>query len=183
MKMTPIRNHVVAATFFVVMAGCLGGVSATEKQIADLEGDIAALKVELEEVSASGGTAMQLLSNIETAKAEIENTKTTLPEKEEALAAKSYLLGIYQSAFRVVTTMVAGEDIGVIQLNNGEVVQGAFFLKTEKGGIQVQTGTGPRSIPITELPAALSGKLQLPPNIAPPATTFETVKAAKPEVL
>lgn len=87
MKMTPSRNHVAAATFFVVMAGCLGGVSATEKQIADLEEDIAALKVELEEVSASGGAATQLLSNIETAKAEIENTKTTLPEKEDIAAA------------------------------------------------------------------------------------------------
>lgn len=180
MKITPIRNYIAAVAFIAAIASGYPGVNATEKQIADLEADIAALTTELEEVSASGGVATQLLSNIETAKAEIETAKTALPEKEKALASKMYLLGIYQSAFRVVTTMVAGEDLGTIQLNNGEVIPGASFLKTEKGGIQVQTGTGPRSIPISQLSAALSGKVQLPPAIATPTTTFEAVKAAKP---
>jgi hypothetical protein len=183
MKITPIRNSIAAIAFMVIVASGSPGVNATEKQIADLEADIAALTTELEEVSASGGVAMQLLSNIETAKEEIETAKTALPEKEQALAAKMYLLGIYQSAFRVVTTMVAGEDLGTIQLNTGEVIPGASFLKTEKGGIQVQTGTGPRSLSISQLPATLSGKLQLPPAIASPTTTFEAVKSAKPEVL
>lgn len=183
MKITPIRNRIAVVAFVVVMAAGSPGVNATEKQIADLEADIVALKAELEEVSASGGVATQLLSNIETAKEEIETAKTVLPEKEKTLAAKMYLLGIYQSAFRVVTTMVAGEDLGTIQLNNGEVIPGASFLKTEKGGIQVQTGTGTRSIPISQLPATLSGKLQLPPAIASPTTTFEAVKAAKPALL
>lgn len=183
MKISPIRNHIAAIAFMVIVASGSPGVNATEKQIADLEADIAALTTELEEVSASGGVAVQLLSNIETAKEEIETAKTALPEKEQALAAKMYLLGIYQSAFRVVTTMVAGEDLGTIQLNTGEVIPGASFLKTEKGGIQVQTGTGPRSLSISQLPATLSGKLQLPPAIASPTTTFEAVKSAKPEVL
>lgn len=183
MKITPIRTRIAVVAFIVLLASVNPGVNATEKQIADLEADIAALTTELDEVSASGGVATQLLSNIETAKAEIETTKTALPGKESALAAKMYLLGIYQSAFRVVTTMVAGEDLGTIQLNNGEVVPGALFLKTEKGGIQVQTGTGPRSISISQLPVTLSGKLQLPPAIATPTTTFEAVQAAKPAVL
>lgn len=183
MKISPIRNYIAAIAFMVIVASGSPGVNATEKQIADLEADIAALTTELEEVSASGGVAVQLLSNIETAKEEIETAKTALPEKEQALAAKMYLLGIYQSAFRVVTTMVAGEDLGTIQLNTGEVIPGASFLKTEKGGIQVQTGTGPRSLSISQLPATLSGKLQLPPAIASPTTTFEAVKSAKPEVL
>jgi len=183
MKISPIRNYIAAIAFMVIVASGSPGVNATEKQIADLEADIAALTTELEEVSASGGVAVQLLSNIETAKEEIETAKNALPEKEQALAAKMYLLGIYQSAFRVVTTMVAGEDLGTIQLNTGEVIPGASFLKTEKGGIQVQTGTGPRSLSISQLPATLSGKLQLPPAIASPTTTFEAVKSAKPEVL
>jgi len=183
MKISPIRTRIAVIAFVVTLASGNPGVNATEKQIADLEADIAALTAELDEVSESGGVATQLLSNIETAKAEIETAKTALPEKEKALASKMYLLGIYQSAFRVVTTMVAGEDLGTIQLNNGEVVPGALFLKTEKGGIQVQTGTGPRSIPISQLPATLSGKLQLPPAIETPTTTFEAVQAAKPAVL
>jgi vacuolar-type H+-ATPase subunit I/STV1 len=183
MKMHSIRYNITAIALTGLLVSAAPGVNATEKQIADLEADITELKAELEEVSASGGVATQLLSNIETAKEEIETAKTTLPEKEKALAAKMYLLGVYQSAFRVVTSMVAGEDLGTIQLTNGEVITGASFLKTEKGGIQVQTGTGARSIPISQLPAALSGKLQLPPAIASPTTTFEAVKAAKPEVL
>lgn len=183
MKISPIRTRIAVIAFVVTLASGNPGVNATEKQIADLEADIAALTAELDEVSESGGVATQLLSNIETAKAEIETAKTALPEKEKALASKMYLLGIYQSAFRVVTTMVAGEDLGTIQLNNGEVVPGALFLKTEKGGIQVQTGSGPRSIPISQLPATLSGKLQLPPAIATPTTTLEAVQAAKPAVL
>lgn len=183
MKRTPFRTRLAAGAVVVAMTTSFVGVNATEKQIADLEEDIAALKIELEEVSAAGGAASQLISNIETAKEEIEKSKEALPGKEKALAAKSYLLGIYQSAFRVVTTMIAGEDLGTIQLNTGEVIPGASFLKTEKGGIQVQTGTGTKSIPISQLPAALSVKLQLPPSITAPTTTFEVVKASKPALL
>jgi hypothetical protein len=181
--MIKYKKHLATGSLAIVMTCGTLSLHATEKQIADLEADIAALKVELEEVSATGGVATQLLSNIETAKAEIEKTKAELPEKEKSLAAKSYLLGIYQSAFRVVTTMVAGEDLGTIQLSNGEVIPGASFLKTERGGIQVQTGTGTRSIPTSQLPAGLSAKIQLPPGITEPTTTFEAVKATKPAVI
>lgn len=183
MRVIPTNKRLLSGIFALALSGCITGVHATEKQIADLEEDIAALKVELEEVSASGGAAAQLLSNIETAKAEIEKSRAELPEKEKALAAKSYLLGIYQSAFRVVTTMVAGENLGTLQLTNGEAIPGAIFLKTERGGIQVQTAAGTRSIPITQLPAGLSARIQLPPAIPAPAMNFEAVKATKPAFL
>lgn len=183
MRVIPTNKRLLSGIFALALSGCITGVHATEKQIADLEEDIAALKVELEEVSASGGAAAQLLSNIETARAEIEKSRAELPEKEKALAAKSYLLGIYQSAFRVVTTMVAGENLGTLQLTNGEAIPGAIFLKTERGGIQVQTAAGTRSIPITQLPAGLSARIQLPPAIPAPAMNFEAVKATKPAFL
>ncbi|NLT72343.1 MAG: hypothetical protein GXX91_16845 [Verrucomicrobiaceae bacterium] len=165
------------------MLSALTNVVATEKQIASLEEDIAELKAELKEVSSSGEAAAQLLSNIETAKAEMETTKAALPEKEKALAEKTYLLEIYQSAFRVVTSLVAGDDLGTVQLTTGEVLSGASFLKTEKGGILVQMATGPRAIPIEHLPATFSGKIQLPPDIAAPGTTLEALQAMKPAPL
>ena len=180
---TPRWTTATACLAFLLLSGVLTNVGATEKQIASLEEDIAELKAELEEVSGSGKAAAQLLSNIETAKEEIEATKTTLPEKEKALSEKSYLLGIYQSAFRVVTSMVAGEDLGTVRLTTGEVLAGASFLKTEKGGILVQMDTGTRAIPINQLPATLSAKIQLPPDIAAPSTTVEALQAMKPALL
>lgn len=183
MKRTQFRTRLAAGAVVVAMTSSFVGLNATEKQIADLEEDIAALKIELGEVSEAGDAATQLISNIETAKEEIEKSREALTGKEKELAAKSYLLGIYQSAFRVTTTMIAGEDLGTIQLNTGEVIPGASFLKTEKGGIQVQTGIGTKSIPISQLPAAMSVKLQLPPSITAPTTTLEVVKASKPALL
>lgn len=183
MKRTQFRTRLAAGAVVVAMTSSFVGLNATEKQIADLEEDIAALKIELGEVSEAGDAATQLISNIETAKQEIEKSREALTGKEKELAAKSYLLGIYQSAFRVTTTMIAGEDLGTIQLNTGEVIPGASFLKIEKGGIQVQTGIGTKSIPISQLPAAMSVKLQLPPSITAPTTTLEVVKASKPALL
>ncbi len=183
MKTSFITSRVLIGTacvgLFVLSAGPVN-VFATEKQIASLEEDIAELKVELEEISDSGKAAAQLLSNIETAKEEMETTKAALPEKEKALLEKNYLLKIYQSAFRVVSTMVAGEDLGVLRLTTGETLAGASFLKTEQGAILVQMDTGTRSIPIEHLPATLSGKIQLPPKIAAPSTTVEAIRTTKP---
>jgi len=183
MKVNPINNLILIGSAVVIATAGLPEANANEKQIADLEKDIAALKAKVEEVGGPGNASVQLLSNIETAKAEIEKTKEALPEKEKALAAKSYLLGIYQSAFRVVTSMVAGQDLGTIQLTTGEVIPGASFIKIDKGGILVQAATGSRSIPIAQLPAALGGMLRLPPNVAPVSMTLESVKASKPASL
>jgi hypothetical protein len=183
MKVNPINRLILIGAVFVIATAGLPRAEANEKQIADLENDIAALKAKVAELGGPGNASVQLRSNIATAKAEIEKTKAALPAKEKALAAKSFLLGIYQSAFRVVTSMVAGQNLGTIQLANGEVVPGASFLKVDKGGILVQTATGSRSIPIAQLPATLSGMIQQPPTVAPLSMTLESIKASKPASL
>lgn len=183
MKTTSMRARLALGAFSAAIAGGLLTVQAADKQITDLEEDIAALKVKLEELGGPGGSTTLLLSNIETAKKEIEEAKVNLPEKEKTLAANSYLLGAYQSAFRVVTTMVAGENLGTIRLNDGEVIPGASFLKMERDRIFVQTGTTSRSLPLAQLPATLNAKFKLPPTLPAPHSTFENLIASKPAAL
>jgi len=158
-------------------------VQGTEKQVQDLEKDIAALKAELEQLSGDGGTVTQMSENIKTAQAEVESTREALASKEKSIAGNEFLLGVYQSAFRVVTTLTPGTDLGIVQLSDGELLQGASFISADRGGILVQLPTGSRTVNVALLPDSFSDRVQLPPRTAPITMTVAALKQSKPDFL
>ena len=158
-------------------------VQGTEKQVQDLEKDIAALKAELEQLSGDGGTVTQMSENIKTAEAEVESTREALASKEKSIAGNEFLLGVYQSAFRVVTTLTPGTDLGIVQFSDGELLQGASFISADRGGILVQLPTGSRTVNVALLPDSFSDRVQLPPRTAPITMTVAALKQSKPDFL
>lgn len=154
---------------------------ATEKQVVDLEADIAALKEKLAETGSLGDEIVKLTANIESAEKEIAAAKAEASAKETELAGKEYLLGIYQGAYRITTTLAPGENLGAMTLKNGEGVDPSSFVSIGNGSVLVQTATGSRSIPLGMLPDSLAGRISMPPPVEPLSTTVAAVRAGKPD--
>lgn len=163
------------------MAGT--AVFATEKQIAELEGEIAEIQAKIETLKSENGDLPQLMANIEAAEKEIMASKEAFPQKEKSLSDKEFLLNAYQSAFRVVTKFSPGENLGAFVLKNGQSVEPSSFVSAGQGAILVQGATGSRSIPLDQLPDVFASKILLPPRTNPPSTSLSVLKQSKPDVV
>ncbi len=180
-----IRQASRIATVFlgVVFSGAVSSPFATEEQISELEGDIAALTASIEAVEEESGGVSQLKANLEAAEKEIEAAKESLPAREKAIVGKEFLLAAYQSAFRVVTKFTPGDNLGSFVLKNGQTVEPCSFVRAGKGAILVQGATGSRSIPLPMLPDTFSNRILLPPQTTPMTTSSTVLKEAKPEAI
>jgi prefoldin subunit 5 len=159
----------------------VSGSFATEKQIQELEEEISGIKAKIEALENENGGLQQLLANIESAEKEIEEAKETLPAKEAAVGGKEFLLAAYQSAFRVVTKIPPGENLGSFVLKNGQPVEASSFVSAGNGAILVQGSTGSRSIPLELLPDQFASRILLPPQRSQLSANLSTLKESKPE--
>lgn len=155
----------------------------TEKQVADLKSDIAELEQKIAEFGTAGAELTRLQENIKSSETEIAALKERLPQMETEIANKEKLLPIYQGAFRVVTKLTPGQDLGSFTLKNGITVEPCNFVGISNGAIQVQSATGSRSIPIDQLPDSFSDRILLPPATQPLAGTLIAIKESKPDFL
>jgi hypothetical protein len=181
MKNERPARRIFTCLLLLLMAGM--PVRGTEKQIQDLEEDIAKLNAEIEALGGEGESVAQMEETIKTAALEVASTREGLLEKEKTIAANEFLLGVYKTAFRVVTTITPGTDLGIVQLTTGELLQGASFVGTDRGGILVQLPTGSRTVDISLLPDLFADRIQLPPRTTPATETLAQVKQSKPEFL
>lgn len=177
MKTFPF-SQLLALTVFSVFSH---SVIATEKQIQELEMEIEEIRNKMESIASEAGNLQQLLANIESVEKELAAIKEELPQKEKSVAEKEFLLGAYQSAFRVVTKLTPGEDLGAIVLRSGERLEPSSFVSAAKGAILVQGATGSRSIPFELLPDTFSSKILLPPRTNAPSQTLAGILPTKPE--
>lgn len=169
---------VLALTVFSLS---FSGALATEKQIQELESEIAEIRGKMDSLASETGNLQQLLANIESAEKELAAIKEELPLKEKSVADKEFLLGAYQTAFRVVTRFTPGENLGAIVLRNGETTEPSSFVSAAKGAILVQGATGSRSISFDLLPDTFSSKILLPPRTTAPSQTLAGILSTKPE--
>jgi prefoldin subunit 5 len=177
MKRTSISALCLQAVFGFAVSGAL----ATEKQIQELEEEISGLKAEIETLEKESGGVEQLLANIESAGKEIAKAKETLPAKELAVGGKEFLLSAYQGAFRVVTKITPGENLGSFVLKNGQPVEACSFVSAGKGAIFVQGATGSRSIPLELLPDQFASRILLPPQSTSSGKSLASIRESKPE--
>lgn len=177
------RNSPTAFFVHAFLGLAVSGTFATEKQIQELEEEISGIKSKIEALEQENGGLQQLLANIESAEKEIEEAKETLPAKETAVGGKEFLLAAYQSAFRVVTKIPPGENLGSFVLKNGQPVEASSFVSAGNGAILVQGATGSRSIPLEVLPDSFANRILLPPQRNVPSATLASIKGTKPEII
>ncbi|MDF1738116.1 MAG: hypothetical protein P1U86_03060 [Verrucomicrobiales bacterium] len=155
-------------------------VQGNQEQLDLLSEEVAALEAKLAELSGSSGGGPGIVANIATAEKEIAETMQQLSEREQRIFEKEYLLAVYQSAFRVVTDLERGESLGTLTMPGGEVLQKVVFVDASNGTVNLQTSVGFKKLKFDEIPAAISGKFKLPPEIPSPATSLEALYAIKP---
>lgn len=177
------RNYPTAFWVHALLVITASASFATEKQIQELEEEISGIKAKIEALETENGGLQQLLANIESAEKEIEEAKETLPAKETAVGGKEFLLSAYQSAFRVVTKIPPGENLGSFVLKNGQSVEASSFVSAGNGAILVQGATGSRSIPLEVLPDSFANRILLPPQRNVPSATLAAIKGTKPEII
>lgn len=172
--------------FLVVSVSAVAGLTVgfgTEKQIEDLKADIAELEQKIAEFGPAGAELSKLQENIKSSETEIAALKESLPKTEAEIANKEKLLPIYQGAFRVVTKLTPGQDLGAFTLKNGISVEACNFVGVASGAIQVQSATGSRTIPVDQLPDSFADRVLLPPASQPLPGNLMAIKESKPDFL
>lgn len=161
--------------------GITQNVCATEEQLKEIKAEIAALEETVAEIEKSEGNSSDIKSNISAAESEIAKTKEGLGDRESEIAEKEYLLSVYQSAFRVVTTLNRGAALGSLTMPDGSTLQNVVFVGISNGAVQLQTSTGLKTVPAGGLPASLASSIQLPPGIPKLVSNIELIYSQKPE--
>lgn len=176
-----IHTPIVGLAAVILSVNLTNSTRASEREVERLRKDIAELREELEEREKKSGGLGRIVSNIETAEAEIEAAKAEFPRIEKEIEEMEFLREIYRSAFRSTTSLQPGEDLGTFRLSNGETVSNAVFVGAGQGEVKVQTTSGLIAIPVSQLPDAVAGKIQGPPSIDTPTVTLADLKASKPD--
>ncbi|MAS92509.1 MAG: hypothetical protein CMO55_04865 [Verrucomicrobiales bacterium] len=144
--------------------------------------EIEELKAKVEELNSSGDGARKALENIEVAKEQVEAARTEIEEIEESLKKDEYLLGIYRNAFRVVSKVSPGTSLGAsVFLKDGSTLQNVVYVGAARGGVKVETSTGPRVVPFALMPETWTQYFALPPSIPEPGSGLVTLIETKPE--
>lgn len=172
--------------FLVVSVSAVAGLTVgfgTEKQIEDLKADIAELEQKIAEFGPAGAELSKLQENIKSSETEIAALKESLPKTEAEIANKEKLLPIYQGAFRVVTKLTPGQDLGSFTLKNGITVEPCNFVGIAGGAIQIQSASGSRTISVDQLPDSFADRVLLPPSTQPVPGSLTVIKESKPGFL
>lgn len=169
------------AVIFIWMSASV--VMATEEQIQELEKEVAEIRSKIQSLASEHGALKEIASNLQTAEKQISEAKESLPQLEQAISNKEFLLDAYRSAFRTVTKFSPGEDLGSFVLKSGETVEPSSFVSAAKGTILVQGATGSRSIPVELLPDVFAAKVLLPPDAPVISGKLADLVASKSETV
>lgn len=169
-----------------VVAGMLALIAVPAKsessRIEEIRLEIEELKAKVEDLNSSGDGARKALENIEVAKEQVDAARTEIEEIEESLKKSEYLLGIYKNAYRVVPKVSPGTSLGAsVFLTDGTTLQNVVYVGPARGGVKVETSTGPRVVPFALMPATWGQYFALPPKIAEPGASLVALIATKPE--
>ncbi|MEM9018583.1 MAG: hypothetical protein AAGC68_16350 [Verrucomicrobiota bacterium] len=162
-------------SILVFVAPALRGSSLDE-----MKEEIEDLKVAVEELSKEGATFKTLAENVSKAEEQIEALKATIREIEEGIGEKETLYDIYKAAYRVVPIASPGHQLGNITLKDGSSLSNAVFQGTVRGGIQVSSTSGMATIPVSNIPSALSAVVSIPTDAIDFTGDVGAVLASKP---